>query len=165
MNKILITLFFVAMVGSSLMAWHRKPKQASPANTQEKQIRKAALEKAIVLRNKRCIPCEGGLPSLNQGQEDEFLKAVPQWTMMRDGTHRIKRQFQFKDFGEAIIFVNEIASVVDDQNHHPDISIFYNKVVLEFHTHAIGGLSENDFIVACLIDEMIQTRYPQLLAR
>ena len=67
---------------------------------------------------------------------------------------KIKREFKFKDFKEAIGFVNKVAALAESEGHHPDIHIFYNRVVLELTTHAVGGLSENDFILAAKIDQL-----------
>lgn len=74
---------------------------------------------------------------------------------MSDGKiKKIRSRFEFKDFKEAMIFVNKVASVAEAERHHPDIFISYNKVVLELWTHAIGGLSENDFILAGKIEKV-----------
>lgn len=111
------------------------------------------------LTQKHCVPCEGGTPPLSDAEEDKLKQQVPKWILLRnDGTtlvHKIRRQFIFKDFKEAIAFVNKIAQIADQEGHHPDIYIFYNKVQLELFTHAVGGLSENDFIMAAKIDTLL----------
>ena len=104
------------------------------------------------LTKKHCVPCEGGTPPLSEEKEETLRKQVLQWMLIRDGTHRLKRQFRFKNFKEAMAFVNKVAEIAEEEGHHPDIKIIYNKVSLELFTHAVGGLSENDFIMAAKID-------------
>lgn len=106
------------------------------------------------LTKKHCLPCESGDPPLSISEEDKAKFEVPDWTLLRDGTHRLKRQFKFKNFKEAISFVNKVADIADQEGHHPDIYIFYNSVNLELFTHAVGGLSENDFILSAKIDKI-----------
>lgn len=111
-------------------------------------------ENSQCLIDKKCVPCEGGVPVLTNGQEDGFAPLVPQWVLSRGGVHRIVRSYEFKDFVDAMSFVNKVADVAEEEGHHPNISISWNKVDLELFTHAIGGLSENDFIVAAKIDTL-----------
>lgn len=77
------------------------------------------------------------------------LLLVPSW-VLKDG--KLTKRLTFKDFKEAMVFVNTVADVAEANGHHPDLSIFYNKVTIELFTHAIGGLSVNDFILAAKID-------------
>lgn len=107
------------------------------------------------LTKKHCIPCEQGDPPLSKEKEDELKKEIPQWALMRDGTHKIRRQFKFKDFVEAMRFVNKVADLAESEGHHPDITIVYSRVNLDLFTHAVGGLSENDFILAAKIDNIL----------
>lgn len=106
------------------------------------------------LAKKHCVPCEeGGAPMFNE-KEDEMLKQVQGWILVRDGTHKITKQFKFEDFKKAMEFVSKIADLAESQGHHPDIKIVYNKVGLDLFTHAVGGLSQNDFIMASKIDKL-----------
>ena len=83
----------------------------------------------------------------------EYIKEVDQqWEVIKD--HSIKRKFKFKDFKQAMKFVNDVADITNQEGHHPDIYIFYNIVDLELYTHAVKGLSENDFIMAAKIDKL-----------
>lgn len=107
------------------------------------------------LTQKHCIPCESGDPPVSDEKEEELHKHVSNWLLLRDGTHRLRRQFTLKNFKEAIVFVNKIAEVAETEGHHPDIYIFYNKVQIDLFTHAVGGLSENDFIMAAKIDAVL----------
>ena len=102
-----------------------------------------------------CKVCEIGMPPMHDREEDRHMKEVPSWTLNREGVHKIIKQFVFKDFREAIKFVNKVANLAEEEGHHPDIHIFYNKVSIELSTHNIRGLSENDFILASKI-EMIK---------
>ena len=108
---------------------------------------------ADVLRQRTCVPCEGGVPSLSPERVRELLKEVPGWEA-GPACMKITRIWKFKDFRAAMMFVNRAAEIAEEEQHHPDVHIFYNRVTLELWTHAIGGLSENDFIVAAKINAM-----------
>lgn len=103
------------------------------------------------LSQKKCVPCEGGTKPLSEEIVNQFLPQIPTWDI-KDG--KVHKKFKFKNFKEAMAFVNKVAEIAQQEGHHPDIYIFYNKVELNLITHAIGGLSENDFIVAAKIDEL-----------
>ncbi len=103
------------------------------------------------LNSKKCKPCEAGIPPLTEKQSSELLKQTPGWEI-KDG--HVHRQFKFKNFREAISFVNKVAEKAEEEGHHPDIIINYNKVSIELWTHKINGLSENDFIVAAKISRI-----------
>ncbi len=104
------------------------------------------------LLNKKCIPCEGmGMKPFDKAKAEGYLADAPGWVLSEDG-NKIWKEFKFKDFIGAINFVERVADVAEMEGHHPDIEIHYNKVKLILWTHAIGGLSENDFIVAAKID-------------
>lgn len=111
------------------------------------------------LTQKHCVPCEGGTPPLPDREEEKLHKDIPGWLLLRDSSasqaHKLRRQFTFKNFLEAIDFVNKVAAIAEQEGHHPDISIFYNKVQLDLFTHAVGGLSENDFIMAAKINALL----------
>jgi 4a-hydroxytetrahydrobiopterin dehydratase len=102
-------------------------------------------------KDKHCVPCEGGMPPLDHEYVRKYAAQVPGWDVA-DDDKSISREFAFKDFAEAMQFVNAVAEIAQGEGHHPDIYIFYNKVRLALSTHAIGGLSENDFILASKID-------------
>lgn len=106
------------------------------------------------LTKKHCVPCEAGVPPMSDSEEDKYLKKVPSWSIIRGEPHKLRREFVLKDFKEAINFINKIAEIAEQEQHHPDIYIFYNKVKIELLTHAIKGLSENDFILAAKIDKL-----------
>ncbi len=103
------------------------------------------------LLNKKCVPCEGGTPPLTAEEIEKYLPEVSDWEVLED--KKINREFKFKDFKEAMAFVNKVADLAESEGHHPDICLHsWNKVRLELSTHAIGGLSENDFILAAKIN-------------
>ncbi|MCH7552008.1 4a-hydroxytetrahydrobiopterin dehydratase [Patescibacteria group bacterium] len=104
------------------------------------------------LTQRKCVPCEGGTPPFTQEKVEEYLQEVSGWELKE--SKLIFKTFRFKSFKEAIDFVNQVASIAEQEQHHPDIHIRYKKVTLEFTTHAIKGLSENDFIMASKIDVM-----------
>ena len=106
------------------------------------------------LTKKHCVPCEGGIPPLTDEEEDSYLKETPTWTLIREGTHKLTKEFKFKDFKEAMIFLNKVADIANEEDHHPNMHVYYNKVMLELYTHAINGLHENDFIVAAKVDDL-----------
>lgn len=106
------------------------------------------------LSKKRCKPCEDKSGKLAQSEANELLEQINTWKI--NGEESIEKTLHFKDFRSALDFVNKVGEIAESENHHPDISIFsWNKVKLKLSTHSISGLSENDFILASKIDEII----------
>lgn len=106
------------------------------------------------LVHKKCIPCEGGVPPFTPEEIEKYKKEISdKWEEFENGK-KIKRKFKFKDFKEAMGFVNQVADVAEEEQHHPDIKIFYSLVEITLWTHAVMGLSENDFIMAAKIDKI-----------
>ncbi len=105
------------------------------------------------LNEKKCVPCEGGIPKLTRDQVDTYYKELNKdWEIIHDS--KIKRIFYFVNFVQTMDFVNRLAKIAEEEGHHPDLHISYGKCVVELWTHAINGLSENDFIVAAKIDKL-----------
>ncbi len=105
------------------------------------------------LTQKKCVACEGDVKPLNENEIKAFLGYLKTpWEVL--DSKKIRKEFKFKDFKEAMVFVNNVADIAESEGHHPDISIFYNKVTIELWTHVIGGLFENDFIVAAKIEKL-----------
>jgi 4a-hydroxytetrahydrobiopterin dehydratase len=104
------------------------------------------------LLTKKCVPCEVGGAPLSHDQIVKLAPEVGDWQVVED--RLIKKQFKFKDFKQAIVFVNRIADLAEAEGHHPDINVSYNKVFIELWTHAVKGLSENDFILAAKINKL-----------
>jgi 4a-hydroxytetrahydrobiopterin dehydratase len=107
------------------------------------------------LASRACVPCRGGVPPLEPGVAEELRHETPLWKLEENAT-RLKRAFEFADFREAMRFVNGVAEIAEREGHHPDIAIHWNKVELTLWTHKIGGLHENDFILAAKIDGLLE---------
>ncbi len=103
------------------------------------------------LASKKCVPCEGGAKPLSADEAKKLATEVPMWKLSQDAKS-IGRDYSFGGFMDAMEFVSMVADIAEGEDHHPDIHIFYNRVRLELSTHALKGLSENDFIVAAKID-------------
>lgn len=111
------------------------------------------------LAKKKCVPCEGGIPPLTLEEIRNFLPKVTGWELGEEASHKqIVKKFEFKDFVEAMKFVDQVADIAENEGHHPNIDVRYNKVRLTNYTHAIGGLHENDFILAAKIDSLINSK-------
>lgn len=105
------------------------------------------------LGKKNCIPCEGNVDPLDSGEANELLSEIHNWNLI--GDEKIEKVFDFQNFTHALLFVNNVGKIAEEENHHPDIAIVsYKHVKVTLSTHAIGGLSENDFIMAAKIDEL-----------
>lgn len=106
------------------------------------------------LTQKRCVPCEGGVPKLTREEAEGFLANLAGWQLTPDGI-RIRREWRVKNFLAGIDFFHKVAEIAEAEGHHPDLHLVgYRNVAVEIWTHAIGGLSENDFILAAKIDEV-----------
>src|SRR5665213_784827 len=105
------------------------------------------------LTQQKCIPCEAETPAMDSATVAEYSKNVPTWSVVEK--KKLARDFKFKDFKESMRFVIKVAEIAEEEGHHPDMCIYYNLVQLELSTHAIHGLSENDFILAAKIDRVI----------
>ncbi|MBD3314978.1 MAG: 4a-hydroxytetrahydrobiopterin dehydratase [Chitinivibrionales bacterium] len=106
------------------------------------------------LAEKKCKPCEAGTPPLDEQQENELIEQLKGWHLNRQGKHKISKTFEFPGFLDAVRFVVELGHVAEAEGHHPDIHVYYNKVVVDLWTHKIGGLSENDFVMAAKADQI-----------
>jgi 4a-hydroxytetrahydrobiopterin dehydratase len=109
---------------------------------------------ATDLTSRRCVPCEGGVPPLDAGQLREYLAAVPNWSLTPDGK-RIRREWRVKDFAAALDFFNRVGQIAEAEDHHPDLHLTgYRNVAVELSTHAVNGLTMNDFVLAAKIDTL-----------
>lgn len=104
------------------------------------------------LSERRCQPCEGGVAPLDAATSAHLLADLPGWT--KEG-EQIARAFVFADHYEAMAFVNAVAWISHRENHHPDLTVGYKDVRVAYWTHAIGGLSENDFICAAKVEKLL----------
>ena len=107
------------------------------------------------LADKHCVPCEGGVQPLTREEAERYLKKLaPDWQLSNDGK-QIFKDFKFKGFNATMGFVNAIAWIANREGHHPDLEVGYGHCLVHYTTHAIGGLSENDFICAARIDKLL----------
>ena len=106
------------------------------------------------LVTKRCVPCEGGVPPLSKAEVEQMLAEVEGWNVSADGK-RISRKFSFKNYWQTMAFVNAVAWIAHQEDHHPDLTVSYDHCVVSYSTHAIDGLSENDFICAAKVSRLL----------
>lgn len=105
------------------------------------------------LASKKCVPCEGGVEPLRQEMIDEYLRQVPGWKVKEISWQDKKvksllNSYKFKNFRQAMAFLREVEQIAEAEGHHPDFCVHYSLVEFTIWTHAIGGLHENDFIIA-----------------
>jgi 4a-hydroxytetrahydrobiopterin dehydratase len=106
------------------------------------------------LTQKKCVPCEGGVPKYTLDEARAQLGTLAGWRLTHDG-QRIRKDWILKNFMAGIDLFNRVAQVAEDEGHHPDLHLEgYRNAWIELYTHAIGGLSENDFILAAKIDQL-----------
>lgn len=105
----------------------------------------------MTLKDKKCVPCEGGSKPYDEQETVSMLKQVPGWSVQYN---RLYKEFEFKNFLANMKFINKVAELSESEGHHPDFCVHYNKTQFEIWTHAIDGLSENDFILAAKIDQL-----------
>lgn len=111
------------------------------------------METAENLTHKKCVPCEGGVDPMTPEEVAKYLSMVKGW-VLEDG--KLVREFTFKDFPEALSFVNQVGAIAESEGHHPDINIHsWNKVKLTLYTHSINGLHLNDFVLASKIKAIL----------
>ena len=108
------------------------------------------------LADKKCVPCEGGTPALSEPEARKLLEQVEGWKLLQpEGADmRIEKRFKFDGFMPGVDFVNKVARVAEDEGHHPDLLVRWGEVRVTIWTHAVKGLSENDFILAAKIDSI-----------
>lgn len=111
------------------------------------------MAEACSLIQKKCVPCEGGLSPLSLIEAQKLLKDIPGWELANENK-AIRRRFTFKDFAQSIAFVNKVGEIAESEGHHPDITFGWGYADIMLWTHAIGGLHENDFIVASKINAL-----------
>jgi len=108
------------------------------------------------LKDKRCVPCEGGTPPLDELTTRKLLGQVSGWAVTpEEGKARLRKRFEFVDFLAAMAFIDKMAAVAEEEAHHPDFCVHYSRVDVTLWTHAVGGLSKNDFILAAKIDGIV----------
>ena len=110
------------------------------------------VSKTSDLANRKCVPCHGGVPRLRGEELAKLAAQVPAWEVVEE--HHLRRRWEFSNFRAALAFVNRVGEVAEGEGHHPDISFGWGYCEVTIHTHAIGGLSESDFILAAKLDRL-----------
>ncbi len=106
------------------------------------------------LATRKCQPCKPGTPPLSQEQINKLLHQIPGW---EHKSGQIVKTFNFKNYYETMAFVNATAWISHREDHHPDLDVGYNKCIVRYSTHSVGGLSENDFICAAQVEQMMKS--------
>jgi 4a-hydroxytetrahydrobiopterin dehydratase len=104
------------------------------------------------LASKTCVPCRGGTPPLKGEELDDLWRQIPGWEVVEE--HHLRRRFRFKNFREALDFVNKVGELAEEQGHHPDVRFGWGYAEVTVYTHKIDGLTESDFILAAKISEL-----------
>ncbi|MBN1942715.1 MAG: 4a-hydroxytetrahydrobiopterin dehydratase [Phycisphaerae bacterium] len=104
------------------------------------------------LADRSCVPCRGGVAPLKGEAMENLARAVPDWQVVQE--HHLRRVWKWKNFAEALAFVNRVGALAEQQGHHPTVELSWGRVAVDLHTHKIDGLSENDFILAAKIDAL-----------
>ena len=107
----------------------------------------------VPLAQAHCLPRRGSEHRLNPARVRELMPQIPGWDLVEDG-HALSRTFEFANYYETMAFVNALAFMAHREDHHPDLGVHYNRCVVRFSTHDVGGLSENDFICAAKADAL-----------
>ncbi len=105
------------------------------------------------LTEQKCVACEGNVIPFDKEEAEILLKQIPGWEVSFDSKN-ISKKYTFKDFKDALSFVNKVGAIAEEEGHHPDIELGWGKVNITLTTHAINGLSQNDFIVAAKINNI-----------
>lgn len=103
----------------------------------------------------KCIPCRKGDPALTDAEVNELLLQIPEWELIEgDGSKRLQRVFKLKNYIEAVAFTNKIAMIAEKEDHHPLIVLEWGRVTIQWWTHVVKGLHQNDFVMAAKTDEL-----------
>lgn len=101
----------------------------------------------------RCVGCEGGIPAMKKDEIEKLMPEIKGWEVNKDGT-QLSRRYTFKGFYKTMAFVNAIAWIANQENHHPDMEVGYNYCLVKYSTHAVNGLTKNDFICAAKVNQL-----------
>jgi len=105
------------------------------------------------LTAKQCVPCQGGIDPMSRDEAERMLAQVPGWRLLDEG-RKLARSWEFKNFANALAFVDKVGELAEREGHHPEITFGWGHATVEIWTHKIGGLHENDFILAAKIDTL-----------
>lgn len=107
------------------------------------------------LDTKHCVPCEGGIPALTEEQARQLMSNLHESWRLIDGVAAIERTFHFRNYYRTMAFVNTVAWIAHREDHHPDLEVAYGRCKVRYNTHAVSGLTDNDFICAHLVDLLV----------
>ena len=110
------------------------------------------------LADRHCVPCSGGVAPIDRGQVEKLLHEVENWSLEEWNGHlALVKGLRFRNFVEAVEFVNRLTPIAESEGHHPDLEVSWGKVRVRLWTHAAGGLTENDFVLAAKIDRLLHS--------
>jgi 4a-hydroxytetrahydrobiopterin dehydratase len=110
------------------------------------------------LASEKCIPCRGGIPPLTESEIRMLLPQIPTWEVVeQNAILLLQREFQFRNFAEALAFTNKVAALAEAQDHHPRIVTEWGRVTIQWWTHVIHGLHRNDFVMAAKTDTILNS--------
>jgi 4a-hydroxytetrahydrobiopterin dehydratase len=110
------------------------------------------------LAEMKCVPCQGGEPTVTEEEMAELKPMVPEWQVLeQDGVKRLKRVFKFDDFAQALAFTNRVGEIAEEEGHHPVLVTTWGRVTVSWWTHKIGGLHQNDFVMAAKTDQLYES--------
>ncbi len=104
------------------------------------------------LAERPCVPCAGDVPPLTSDEINRYITGLKDWRVIKE--HHLKKAYKFKNYADALVLVNRVSDLAETEGHHPDICFGWGRVEITIYTHAIYGLSENDFILAAKIDRL-----------
>jgi 4a-hydroxytetrahydrobiopterin dehydratase len=104
------------------------------------------------LADKTCVPCRGDVPPLRGKELEELERQLPDWEVVEG--HHLRREFRFRNFREALDFVNRVGELAEEQGHHPDVEFGWGRAAITIFTHKIDGLTESDFVLAAKVDRL-----------
>jgi len=109
------------------------------------------------LTKQKCVPFESDNPPMMENEIEDYLQEVPDWDVVEvEGVQRLKRTFKFKNFAEALVFTNKVGEIAEEQGHHPVIELTWGRATVQWWTHDIKGLHNNDFIMAAKTSEIYE---------
>ncbi len=107
------------------------------------------------LSEMKCVPCRGDEPTVTEEEMEALRPKVPEWQIMnRDGVNQLERDFEFKNFAQALDFTNQVGGIAEEEHHHPALLTEWGKVTVTWWTHKIKGLHKNDFVMAAKTDDL-----------
>ena len=104
------------------------------------------------LASRKCVPCHGGVPRLRGSEAEQLARQLDGWEVVED--HHLRKSFKFTNFAAALHFANRVGALSEEEGHHPDLCLGWGYAEIKIYTHAIGGLTESDFILAAKIDRL-----------